>query len=62
MTAVRKEDKSLLSSLGILSALLVHLVKSVFECIVTRISVLSDVLICHPEALEALNELLAIVF
>ena len=61
IATVRKEDESLLSGLVILFAFLNHLFESVDELLLTHIPVLFDVPFLHSEALEALNELLAIV-
>ena len=61
MAAVGKEDKCLLSGLIVVSALIVQCIKSLEKILSRQISVLSDVLFLHSKALEALDELFAIV-
>ena len=61
MATVGKEDKCLLSGLAVLSALFLHLVKGLNELLPAHISVLFDVFLLHSKALEALDELFAVV-
>ena len=61
VATIGKKDKRLLSSNVIINALFNHAAESVAEFFVAHIPPLSDVLLLHSEALEALDKLFTVV-